>query len=347
MDLSLERINQWFGKTQALNNINLLVRQGEFVAILGPSGCGKSTLLRIIGGFLEPTSGVVRLGDTVYSGNGTMVPVEERDLGMVFQSFALWPHMTVRQHVEFPLKSRRQRAMSAAEKKAAVDRTLDAMGLTALADRYPGELSGGQRQRVSLARMMVGLPSLMLMDEPLSALDAELKLSMRQVIQDVHRSTGSTILYVTHDQSEALAMADVIIVMKDGHIEQIGTPREIYLHPRTKFVAQFVSRSNLIPGEWKDGQFHVANTNLVYPDADLPYVFKHDQCFPIRPEQFKISRTEPGLPAVVTNRQYNGRWISYHLLQGNQQVEVVTGPGELYQPGEQVRLVYYAQERGM
>lgn len=224
MSLYLEHINQRFGKTQALKDISLEIKTGEFIAILGPSGCGKSTLLRIIGGFLEPTSGVVRLDQQVYSGEGTMVPVEKRDLGMVFQSFALWPHMTVRQHVEFPMKSRRQKGLSEEEKEKAVEQALESMGLTELADRYPGELSGGQRQRVSLARMMVGLPSLMLMDEPLSALDAELKLSMRRVIQDVHRSTGSTVLYVTHDQSEALAMADRIIVMQKGQIEQVGTP---------------------------------------------------------------------------------------------------------------------------
>ena len=188
MSLYLEHINQRFGKTQALKDISLEIKTGEFIAILGPSGCGKSTLLRIIGGFLEP------------------------------------------------MKSRRQKGLSEEEKEKAVEQALESMGLTELADRYPGELSGGQRQRVSLARMMVGLPSLMLMDEPLSALDAELKLSMRRVIQDVHRSTGSTVLYVTHDQSEALAMADRIIVMQNGQIEQVGTPRDIYLHPKTEFV---------------------------------------------------------------------------------------------------------------
>lgn len=143
MSLYLEHINQRFGKTQALKDISLEIKTGEFIAILGPSGCGKSTLLRIIGGFLEPTSGVVRLDQQVYSGEGTMVPVEKRDLGMVFQSFALWPHMTVRQHVEFPMKSRRQKGLSEGEKEKAVEQALESMGLTELADRYPGELSGG------------------------------------------------------------------------------------------------------------------------------------------------------------------------------------------------------------
>ncbi len=216
------------------------------------------------------------------------------------------------------------------------------MGLTELADRYPGELSGGQRQRVSLARMMVGLPSLMLMDEPLSALDAELKLSMRRVIQDVHRSTGSTVLYVTHDQSEALAMADRIIVMQKGRIEQIGTPQEIYLHPRTEFVATFVSKCNLIPGVWMPDCFQVANTDIIYPAGDIPSLFRTRGYYPVRPEQFRISRREKGIPAVITNRQYNGRWISYSLLQGQKQVQVVAGPGEIYEPGEKVQLIYTA-----
>ena len=342
MSLYLEHINQRFGKTQALKDISLEIKTGEFIAILGPSGCGKSTLLRIIGGFLEPTSGVVRLDQQVYSGEGTMVPVEKRDLGMVFQSFALWPHMTVRQHVEFPMKSRRQKGLSEEEKEKAVEQALESMGLTELADRYPGELSGGQRQRVSLARMMVGLPSLMLMDEPLSALDAELKLSRRRVIQDVHRSTGSTVLYVTHDQSEALAMADRIIVMQKGQIEQVGTPRDIYLHPKTEFVATFVSKCNLIPGVWLPDGFQVANTDITYPAGDIPGVFRSKGFYPVRPEQFRISRREKGIPAVVTNRQYNGRWISYSLLQGQKQVQVVADPGEIYEPGEKVQLIYTA-----
>ena len=225
---------------------------------MGPSGCGKTTLLRIVGGFIEPTGGIVRLGNQIYSGEGHMVPVEQRDLGMVFQSFALWPHMTVRQHVEFPLKSPRHRAMSPAEKKEAVDKAISCTGLEPYENRLPGELSGGQRQRVALARAIVGKPSILLMDEPLSALDAELKIEMRREIQNIHKLTGATILYVTHDQSEALAMADRIIIMKDGAIEQVGTPREIYMDPQTVFAATFVSRCNLLKGQWHGDAFQMA-----------------------------------------------------------------------------------------
>ena len=207
MSLHIQQVTKTFSKTQALKEINLDIRDSEFVAILGPSGCGKTTLLRIVGGFIEPTSGIVRLNDQIYSGQGHMVPVEKRDLGMVFQSFALWPHMTVRQHIEFPLKSPRHSGMSSEEKKAAIEQAVSCTGLKPYENRLPGELSGGQRQRVALARAIVGKPSILLMDEPLSALDAELKIDMRREIQNIHKLTGATILYVTHDQSEALAMA--------------------------------------------------------------------------------------------------------------------------------------------
>lgn len=325
-----------------LKDVNLEIRDGEFVAVLGPSGCGKTTLLRIIGGFLEPSQGVVRLNDRLLSGNGVMVPVEERNLGMVFQSFALWPHMTVRQHVGFPLKSRRMRALSDAEKKRAVETTLESMGLAALSEHYPGELSGGQRQRVSLARAVVGRPSCLLMDEPLSSLDAELKISMRKEIQDIHRSTGATVIYVTHDQSEALAMADRILVMHGGTVEQIGTPREIYTHPQTEFVATFVSKCNLIHGQWQKGSFHVAGQPLFYDDIGIASAFKSRGLYPVRPEQFAISRTQRGLEAVITNRQFCGRETHYSLRHGDNNLQVVTDCSETFQPGETVQLVFSA-----
>ena len=342
MTLYLEHVTRKFGNTQALTDVDLTIRTGEFLAILGPSGCGKTTLLRIIGGFMEPTSGVVRLDEDVYSDSTHMVPVEQRDLGMVFQSFALWPHMTVRQHVEFPLKSPRHKGMSEQDKKEAVDTALENMGLTPLQNRYPDELSGGQRQRVSLARAMVSKPSILLMDEPLSALDAELKISMRKVIMDIHRLTGATIIYVTHDQSEALAMADRILVMRSGHIEQLGTPQEIYTHPRTEFTATFVSKCNLIKGQWRPQGFKVAEYPLLYKDTQIAPVFKQKGLYPVRPEQFRISRTEQGLPATVTNRQYNGREIQYSLLQGEEQINVYTDCREIYNPGEKVQLIFTA-----
>ena len=342
MSLYLEHITQRFGQTLALNDIDLEIRNGEFLAILGPSGCGKTTLLRAIGGFAKPTEGKIRMDDVIYSGNGKMVPVEQRDLGMVFQSFALWPNMTVCQHVEFPMKSPKQKHLTEAQKKEAVDAAIENMGLKSYESRYPGELSGGQRQRVSLARAIVGKPSILLMDEPLSALDAELKISMRRVIQDVHRMTGATIIYVTHDQSEALAMADRILIMKNGKIEQVGTPEEIYLHPQTEFAASFVSKCNFVRGQWNDSYFKVMDQSLIYDGPEVAQAFKNHGLFPVRPEQFCIVKEGNGIPATVTNRQYSGREIHYSLKCGEDTFTVYAGSREQYEPGEQVKLVYQA-----
>lgn len=344
MSLYLEHVSQQFGQTPALRDITLEIKKGEFIAILGPSGCGKTTLLRAIGGFIKPTEGTIRLDETIYSDGHTMVPVEARDLGMVFQSFALWPHMTVEEHVRFPMESKRQKHLSAEEKRRAVEQAIANMGLLPYAKRLPGELSGGQRQRVALARAIVGKPSILLMDEPLSALDAELKISMRREIQDIHSQTGATIIYVTHDQSEALAMADRIIVMKNGAIEQIGTPQEIYASPRTEFVASFVSKCNMVQGKWRDHQFHVAGSTLVYEDQAIAPVFKEKGIYPVRLEQFRLSRTGQGLAATVTNRQYNGREIQYSLRCANGWFTVYTGCEAMFQPGEEVRMILKDQE---
>lgn len=339
MSLSIKNLTQRFGNTEALSNINLEIGDSEFIAILGPSGCGKTTLLRLIGGFLAPTQGEISLGDTVYSGNGRTVPVEERDLGMVFQSFALWPHMTVRQHVEYPMGSKRQKHLTKEEKKRAVDNALEATGMAKFENRYPGELSGGQRQRVALARAIVGKPSILLMDEPLSALDAELKIEMRKEIQDIHRLTKAMIIYVTHDQSEALAMADRILIMRNGHIEQVGTPKEIFLAPETPFAATFVSKCNLIEGVWDGNRFKVAGENLVYEKENVAKEFLEKGLFPVRPEEFRITTEGRGLPATITNKQYNGREIHYSVDSQGRQMTVYTDIGEEYQPGEKVRLV--------
>ena len=240
MSLYLEHITQRFGQTLALNDIDLEIRNGEFLAILGPSGCGKTTLLRAIGGFAKPTEGKIRMDDVIYSGNGKMVPVEQRDLGMVFQSFALWPNMTVRQHVEFPMKSPKQKHLTEAQKKEAVDAAIENMGLKPYEDRYPGELSGGQRQRVSLARAIVGKPSILLMDEPLSNLDAKLRVQMRVEIAKIHKRLGATIIYVTHDQTEAMTLGTRIVVMNAGIVQQVDTPQTLYDYPCNQFVAGFI-----------------------------------------------------------------------------------------------------------
>lgn len=336
MSLHIQQVTKSFSKTQALREINLKIKDSEFIAILGPSGCGKTTLLRIVGGFIEPTSGIVRLDDQIYSGEGHMVPVEKRDLGMVFQSFALWPHMTVRQHVEFPLKSPRHRHMTEQERKEAADRAISCTGLKPYEDRFPGQLSGGQRQRVALARAIVGRPSILLMDEPLSALDAELKIEMRREIQNIHRLTGATILYVTHDQSEALAMADRIIIMKDGAIEQIGTPKEIYMDPQTVFAATFVSRCNLLKGVWSNDSFRVANESLTLSNPMIAAEFRAKGLYPVRPEQIHILPEGKGLPGIITNKQYNGREIHYSVQYRDEIFTVYSSFQTEYNPGDRV-----------
>ena len=344
MSLSIENVTKKFNQTLALDHINVSIKDSEFIAILGPSGCGKTTLLRTIGGFIQPTSGTIRMDGVVCSDAKTMIPVEQRNLGMVFQSFALWPHMTVRQHVEFPMKSKRQKHISAQEKEKMVDYALKCTGLTALENRLPGELSGGQRQRVALARAIVGKPSVLLMDEPLSALDAELKISMRKEIQDIHKMTGATIVYVTHDQSEAMAMADRIIIMKDGKIEQIGTPKEIYCHPATRFVSTFVSKCNLIKGRWNGDYFQVLNEPIRYHDGEIAPVFHQEGLYPVRPEEIRLVTQGEGIPGVITNKQYNGREIHYSVQYGEDNFTVYTSANEEYEPGQNIKMVIERRE---
>ncbi|MCC8127339.1 MAG: ABC transporter ATP-binding protein [Clostridiales bacterium] len=337
MSLSIEHVTKKFGDFTALNNVSLEIQDGEFLAILGPSGCGKTTLLRIVGGFETPTEGSVKRGGGILSSPKENVPVEKRNIGMVFQSFALWPHMTVREHVQFPLNSRRC-TMSKKEKQEAADQAITTVGLAGLEKRYPGELSGGQKQRVALARAIVAKPSILLMDEPLSALDAELKINMRQEIQNIHKLTGATIIYVTHDQSEALAMADRILIMKEGKIEQLGTPREVYCSPQTEFAATFVSKCNLVRGKWNGNEFHVRDQDVVFSAEPAAEEFLLKGICPIRPEEFEIFREKGGICGNIVNRQYNGREIHYTVQSGDDFYKVYTGQERLYCEGETIYL---------
>ena len=239
--LELENLTKRFGGQTAVDGLSLVVEKGEFIALLGPSGCGKTTTLQMIAGFVEPTAGAIRLeGRDLLA----MKPAK-RGLGVVFQSYALFPHMTVAENVGFGLE---MRGVSAAERAKRVAETLELVGLAALAARFPRQMSGGQQQRVALARALVIRPSILLLDEPLSNLDAKLREEMQIELRQIQRTVGTTTILVTHDQAEAMALSDRIVVMNKGRAEQIGPPHEAYERPATPFVANFLGKTNLVNG---------------------------------------------------------------------------------------------------
>jgi iron(III) transport system ATP-binding protein len=245
----LRGLTKRFGDAVALDNVSLTIEHGTLVCLLGPSGCGKTTALRLLAGFTEPTAGEIVLGDRVVSSPRRTLPPEQRNVSMVFQSYALWPHMTVAQNIAYGLELRKLDRAVIAKK---VEGILATARLGELAGRYPAELSGGQQQRVSLARALIVEPETLLLDEPLSNLDANLREEMRFEVRRLHDAYRYTTLYVTHDQSEAMTTADLIAVMNSGRIEQIGSPREVYDQPRSEFVARFLGGSNIIRGKALD-----------------------------------------------------------------------------------------------
>ena len=238
-EIKLVQITKKYGKVDVLKGFTETFTDGEFITLLGPSGCGKTTMLRLIAGFERPTSGEIWLDEKPVSTDTMFLPPEERGLGMVFQSYAVWPHMNVFKNVAYPLKLRKLPKEEIREK---VEHVLESVNMQDLAERMPDELSGGQQQRVALARALVAEPGVLLLDEPLSNLDAKLRESMRREIKDLQKRLGISILYVTHDQSEALSMSDRVVVMNEGMIQQAGTPMEIFHQPANDFVDQFVGQ---------------------------------------------------------------------------------------------------------
>ncbi len=277
--LVLENISKHFGSLVAVQNVDLVIEPGEFVCFLGPSGCGKTTLLRIITGFEQQTN-----GDLIYDGNviNDVIP-QKRDFGIVFQSYALFPNMTVHQNIAFGLKMRKVPKKLSDER---VSEILQLMGLTDWVGHYPSQLSGGQQQRVALGRALAINPKVLLLDEPLSALDAKIRLRLRTVIKKLQEELGITMIYVTHDQEEALALADRVVVMREGEIRQIGTPWEIYKEPKTSFIAEFVGTSNFFTGKKKNGKVQFGRleltvSNLVDVDSETVHLA-------IRPENIEL-----------------------------------------------------------
>ena len=296
------------GIFNAVDKVNIEVAKGEMVTFLGPSGCGKTTTLRMIAGFVIPTSGSI----TIEGKDMTSVPVNERAIGFVFQNYALFPHMTIYKNVGYGLKARGEKDADIHDK---IINALKLVGLSGGENRYPNQLSGGEQQRVALARVIVMEPSLLLMDEPLSNLDAKLRIEMRSAIRDVQKQIGITTVYVTHDQEEALAVSDRIAVMKDGHIQQIGTPEEIYARPYNAFVSTFIGHSNLFYGTIKKG----ADVSIIFaggyeiPMTNLSDAVQDGQkvVVSVRPEEFAPS--DKGFECKVTASTFLGKYTNYFL----------------------------------
>jgi len=292
--VEIRNIRKNFGPVSVIQGVSIDIQDGEFVTLVGPSGCGKSTLLRMIAGLESISGGELRIGARVVND----VPPKERDIAMVFQSYALYPHMTVADNMAFSLKLKRA---PKAEIKARVDRAAEILGLTKLLDRYPRQLSGGQRQRVAMGRAIVRDPQVFLFDEPLSNLDAKLRVAMRTEIKALHQRLKTTTIYVTHDQIEAMTMADKIVVMHDGVVEQIGAPLELYDRPANLFVAGFIGSPamNFLNGRLQGGRF-LAEDGTALPVANAPASSDgRPVVYGIRPEHFVLDGAS-GLPAEVS-----------------------------------------------
>ncbi len=282
VEVRLEDLRRTYGSVHALDGLSITLAAGELVALLGPSGCGKTTALRILAGLDEPTSGRVVVGGR----DLTTVPANKRDMGMVFQAYSLFPHLTSRANVEFGLKLR---GVSAAKRRTRALEMLELVGLAVHAERYANQLSGGQQQRVALARALAFQPSVLLLDEPLSALDAKVRAQLRDEIRRVQLEVGTTTLFVTHDQDEALAMADRVGVMNAGRLEQLDAPQVLYAAPRNTFVADFVGLMNRVPAEVADGQVRVLGSRLPTLTGSIT---SGPGLALIRPEQLVLTRGE-------------------------------------------------------
>jgi ABC-type Fe3+/spermidine/putrescine transport system ATPase subunit len=285
--LTLTNLSKAYGNTVVVDQLNLNLRPGEFVSLLGPSGCGKTTTLRMIAGFVTPTAGTVEMSGALLSSASMSLPPEKRRMSMIFQSYALWPNMTVAQNVAFGLKMRK---VPKDEAKRRVEQILAVVQLGHLAGRYPNELSGGQQQRVSLARALVVKPEILLLDEPLSNLDANLREEMRSEIRRLHDEFGITSIYVTHDQSEAMTTSDRIAVMNKGRIEQIDDPQTLYRRPKTRYVAEFIGRSNILDGQ-------PSGANVAFKGFEVPAA-RLDACGTVRTSEFALRTQNIALHAA-------------------------------------------------
>ena len=342
--VNFQGVTKSFGATVAVEELNLQIEQGEFFSLLGPSGCGKSTTLRMLAGFIAPSTG--RIG--VHDRDITTLPPEARDIGIVFQNYAIFPHMTVFDNIAFGLVERRE---DRATIKRKVHAALEQVGLSGYGERYERELSGGQKQRVALARVLVIEPEILLLDEPLSALDKKMREEMKFWIKNIQKSVGITTIYVTHDQSEALTMSDRIAIMNEGRVLQIGSPVDIYEHPNSRFIAEFIGESNLLSGRLVDGGVMVGGVKVPVPDPSG----QRDQevVLLIRPEQIRLEPITPDetpkLRGCVIDEVYQGSIRRYLVETMGQRlnVEVPNRPDLTQLPlGADVSL-YWRPESGV
>ena len=329
MSVRVDDVSKAFGATRAVREVSLDVTGGELFAVLGPSGSGKTTLLRLIAGFEVPDQGQVQLGERPVAGPGTWVPPERRRIGMVFQDYALFPHLTVERNVRFGLRGRDREGAS-----ALVQSTLELVGLQHKARCYPDQLSGGERQRVALARALAPEPEVVLLDEPFSSLDASLRAGLRREVELILRDAGATALLVTHDQEEALSLADRVAVMREGRVVQIGTPEQVYAQPADRWAAQFVGEVNVLAG--------VARGRGVETELgifDLGGEASGRVHVAVRPEQLELRSDEQG-NAEVVEREFRGHDVLYRLRHEAGRTVLVQLPSvELHEVGERVRVV--------
>jgi iron(III) transport system ATP-binding protein len=337
-EIRFSNVVKRFGDVTVIPGFSATVHEGEFLTLLGPSGCGKTTMLRILAGFERATDGEVWIGGSLVSGPGKHVPPEQRNIGMVFQSYAVWPHMNVFDNVAYPLRVRK---VGRQELTQRVQRALDMVHLNGLEKRFPSQLSGGQQQRVALARAVVAEPKLLLLDEPLSNLDAKLREAMRFELKEIQLRLGMTVLYVTHDQTEAMAMSDRILVMNKGVIEQEDAPATIYDRPATRFVADFVGLVNFLEGA-------VVSPGLVRlaDGVTLPVALPegcHDRVLvSVRPEHILLRRQGAGpgtFTGTVERRFYLGDRVDYFVQAAGRQIRVAAGAlAESFAEGDTVVL---------
>ncbi len=350
--VSLRGLTKQFGDAAAVDNLHLEIADGEFVSLLGPSGCGKTTTLRLIAGFLQPEEGEIRVNQELLSSRSVLIPPEKRRMSMIFQSYAVWPHMTVFQNVAYGLKLRR---LPGGELEKKVGRLLRLVHLETLKNRYPSELSGGQQQRVALARALAIEPQTLLLDEPLSNLDANLREEMRFEIRRLHEEFRITTVYVTHDQAEAMVTSDRIAVMQHGKIIQVGTPQEIFDLPKTRFVAEFIGKTNILLGRLDEGErvllqggptVRVATRDDYKRGAEISVCIRPHNLFLVGNESESREWGKKGYNVfcgVIQRRVYFGDAIDYTVAMSDQRLSlrIVAPPSCRYERGEKVFAVVH------